>query len=182
MHQNPISLRALEPEDLTLLYTIENDPDIWDSSNANGPYSRYTLKQYIASSSTIYESGEQRFVIDVALVEENKKIPIGLIDITNYAPLDSRAEVGVVLLKEYRGQGYGLQALTLVENYVTRWLRMHSLYAQVLVSNTYSCKLFEKAGYVIVSKLPKWHYVNGIYEDVFIFMKTFSSQMFGSLK
>lgn len=175
MHQNILSLRALEPEDLTLLYTIENDPEMWDSSSANGPYSKYALKQYIACSATIYESGEQRFVIEMSLAEEDAKIPIGVIDLTNYAPLDSRAEVGVALLKEYRGKGYGQQALTLIEQYATRWLRMHTLYAQVLVSNTYSCKLFERMGYINIAKLPSWHYANGKYEDIFIFMKTFSS-------
>ena len=43
-----VSLRAIEPEDLEILYTLENDTDMWDISSVHVPYSRYTLKQFIA--------------------------------------------------------------------------------------------------------------------------------------
>ena len=36
-----VVLRALEPEDLDLLYGIENNPEVWDVSPTNVPYSRY---------------------------------------------------------------------------------------------------------------------------------------------
>ena len=35
-----IRLRALEPEDLDVLYAIENDTTIWNVGNTNVPYSR----------------------------------------------------------------------------------------------------------------------------------------------
>jgi diamine N-acetyltransferase len=38
-----IKLRAIEPEDLDLLYRIENDADLWAVGATNVPYSRYTL-------------------------------------------------------------------------------------------------------------------------------------------
>ena len=46
-----IRLRALEPEDLDFLYTIENDVSLWNVGNANVPYSRYVLHDYIAHAS-----------------------------------------------------------------------------------------------------------------------------------
>ena len=173
--QEKISLRALEPEDLSLLYTIENDTDLWDTSCTHGPYSKYTLKQYIASSATIYECGSQRFVISLEDATNQQIHTIGIIDLTNYAPLDSRAEVGIALLKEYRGRGFGAQALFLVEQYATKWLRIHTLYAKVLINNTMSTQLFEKAAYKNIAKLPEWHYINGKFKDIFLFMKTFSN-------
>jgi diamine N-acetyltransferase len=36
-----VSLRAMEPEDLEALYTIENDSSLWDVSSTHIPYSRY---------------------------------------------------------------------------------------------------------------------------------------------
>ena len=42
-----IKLRALEPEDIDVLYSIENNKDLWKYSNRNEPYSKYTLKKYI---------------------------------------------------------------------------------------------------------------------------------------
>ena len=42
-----IYLRALEPEDLDFIYTIENDQNLWELSNTQTPYSRYLIKQYL---------------------------------------------------------------------------------------------------------------------------------------
>ena len=45
-----IRLRALEPEDLEWLYSVENDEELWQWGSSNVPYSRYSLKTYIAES------------------------------------------------------------------------------------------------------------------------------------
>ena len=42
-----IYLRAVEPEDMDIMYEMENDPSMWDISNFTVPYSRYVLRQYI---------------------------------------------------------------------------------------------------------------------------------------
>ena len=39
-----IMLRAAEPEDLDLMYLIENDTALWNYGSANVPYSMYSLK------------------------------------------------------------------------------------------------------------------------------------------
>ncbi|EJW94024.1 acetyltransferase, GNAT family, partial [gut metagenome] len=78
------SLRPCEPEDLELLYTIENDRELWDTSNADAPYSRYAIKQYIAAAEPIQVCGELRLIID-AINEEGKKIAVGLVDLTDYS-------------------------------------------------------------------------------------------------
>ena len=45
-----IYLRAVEPEDMDIMYEMENDPSMWDISNFTVPYSRYVLRQYIEGS------------------------------------------------------------------------------------------------------------------------------------
>ena len=42
-----MTLRALEPQDLDLLYTIENQQEMWDVCDTNVPYSRFDLDQYL---------------------------------------------------------------------------------------------------------------------------------------
>ena len=44
-----ISLRALEPRDIELLFDLENDVELWKYSNRNQPYSKDLLQNYIAS-------------------------------------------------------------------------------------------------------------------------------------
>ena len=45
-----IYLRAVEPEDIDIMYEMENDPSMWDISNFTVPYSHYVLRQYIENS------------------------------------------------------------------------------------------------------------------------------------
>ena len=45
-----VRLRAMEPEDLEVMYTMENDPHTWDVTNFSVPYSKFILKQYIENS------------------------------------------------------------------------------------------------------------------------------------
>ena len=46
-----IKLRAVEPEDLDLMYLIENDSELWPMGQTSVPFSHYALKQYIAECS-----------------------------------------------------------------------------------------------------------------------------------
>ena len=66
-----VRLRALEPEDLELLYHIENDRQLWDVGTTNVPYSRYVLHDYIANASgNIYNDGEVRLIIENGVLSE----------------------------------------------------------------------------------------------------------------
>ena len=61
-----LRLRALEPEDLELVYRIENDPTFWRHGSTTVPYSRYTLRQFIADSTgDIFRDGQVRLVIEI---------------------------------------------------------------------------------------------------------------------
>ena len=42
-----LKLRALEPNDLELIYEVENDKSLWVYSNTASPFSRHTLKKFI---------------------------------------------------------------------------------------------------------------------------------------
>ena len=42
-----IHLRALEPEDLDILYHSENDSSLWQYGSTLVPYSRFTLREYL---------------------------------------------------------------------------------------------------------------------------------------
>jgi len=44
-----IKLRALEPQDLELLFQIENDTDLWELSQTQTPFSKHILQQYVAN-------------------------------------------------------------------------------------------------------------------------------------
>ena len=46
LKDDTITLRAPEPEDLDLMYVMENDTTLCSAGTATLPYSRYTLRAY----------------------------------------------------------------------------------------------------------------------------------------
>ena len=117
-----IHLRALEPEDLDSLYNIENDEDLWDVGVTNVPYSRFVLSAYIANSTAdIYADRQVRLVI-----EDEHHCTVGLLDIFNFDPRHSRAEVGIVVARRFRHLGYATAALLHAVDYSRKVCHLES--------------------------------------------------------
>src|ERR1043166_7160915 len=93
LHCETISLRALEPSDIDLLYQWENDTDSWLVSNTTTPFSRFVLEQYIATAHLdIYTSKQLRLMV---CNPENKAV--GCIDLFDFEPLHLRAGIGILI-------------------------------------------------------------------------------------
>ena len=149
-----IRLRAMEPEDLDMLYTIENDRELWDIGATNVPYSRYVLHDYIANSSgDIYTDREVRLIIETGVGET-----VGMADITNFDAKNRHAEVGIVIAREQRQKGYALKALEQVVDYAARVVHLRQLYAIINADNDASLQLFRKAGFSDAATLNDWLY------------------------
>ena len=147
-----IALRAIEPEDLDLLYRIENDVKLWNVGTSNVPYSRYLLHDYVANcKNDIYTDRQVRLMVENA---EGKVI--GVADLVNFDPANRRAEVGLIVINDYRRQGYGTAILTSLADYALRILHLHQLYAYVDNENFASLGLFQKAGYKECAKIADW--------------------------
>lgn len=160
-----VYLRAVEPEDLELLYHIENDPALWEISCFTVPYSYFALKQYIESTQNdVYIDKQIRMMI----IRQSDNEVLGSIDITDFVPLHSRAAVGVVLLKEYRNEGYGKEALMLLCEYAFAFLHLKQLYAHIPADNEASLALFAFCGFVRCGLLKDWLHIGGQYKDVVV--------------
>lgn len=159
-----IKLRALEPEDLELLYKWENTTGLWLHGNTLAPYSKYALKKYITETQLqdIYESKQLRLMVESAVGETT----IGVIDLYDLDVRNSRAGVGILIDEKYRNNKYATQALDLIKNYAFNFLGLYQLYAYISVENEYSLKLFENAGYRLTGTLKNWILENDMYKDV----------------
>jgi diamine N-acetyltransferase len=162
-----IKLRALEPEDLELLYQWENDDIYWSISNTVSPFSRFTLKRYIENShKNIFETGQQRFMIDH--VEDN--ISIGTIDVFEFDPFHKRAGIGILIAnKSYRGKGYASMSLICLINYCFKTLQLHQIYCNILANNIGSINLFKKQGFVQIGIKKDWVLADDGFVDVLMF-------------
>lgn len=167
MKYQKISLRALEPEDLELLYKWENDSSYWIISNTVAPFSRYTLKRYIRNShKSIYETGQLRLMIDIT----DDKQTIGTIDIFEFDPFHKRAGVGILIAEEeQRRKGYATMALKCLTAYCFKTLQLHQIWCNILANNCESIDLFKKTGFVEVGIKKDWIKTGDGYLDEYMF-------------
>ncbi len=169
LKDNSIILRSPEPEDLELMYTMENDTELWSVGNTTLPYSRYTLKRYLETSCQDIVSEQQaRFVIET--LDGNS---CGMIDLAEYDPINSRAEVCIGILSGYRRQGIAAKALELLCNYATERLHLHQLYAYVPEWNQESLNLFQKSGFTPNATLKEWQRTENGYNDIIVMQRLF---------
>jgi len=147
-----VTIRAIEPEDLDILYKIENDVQLWGVGITNVPYSRYMLHDYVAhSSGDIYADHQVRLMIDN---EQGKTI--GIVDIVDFEPQHRRAELGIVIQPQFRQEGYATLAVREVLHYAESVIHMHQLYVIVPKDNIASLRLFSQLGFEGGSILRDW--------------------------
>ena len=162
-----ISLRSPEPEDLELMYEMENDTTLWSVGNATLPYSRYTLRQYLEQScQNLFAEHQARFVIELADGET-----AGMIDLADFDPLNSRAEVCIGLLGKHRGKGIATRALALLCDYALKKLHINQLFAFIPEWNEESLRLFEKNGFKKSALLQQWQRTEKGFNNVFLVQK-----------
>lgn len=163
-------LRAPEPEDLDILFDMENDTNLWKASGNAVPYSRYQIKKYIVQSQhDFYTDRQVRFMI----VREADGVVLGSVDLTDIDPYNGRAETGIALLSEYRGQGIASAALKIVLGYAKSVLRLRQLFCHVPADNDQSIKLFASNGFDESGRLKDWLVKDETYTDVLVMQKFF---------
>jgi diamine N-acetyltransferase len=148
-----VSLRALEPSDLEILYKWENDTDNWNVSSTQTPVSHFVLEQYIASAHLdIYSVKQLRLIISN---EEN--IPVGCIDLFDFEPNHLRAGIGILIAeKNDRKKGYASEALELLIEYCFSTLNLHQIFCNISIENEPSVLLFQKHGFLITGIKKQW--------------------------
>ncbi len=159
-----IYLRALEPSDLDVLYTVENDETLWNVGETMVPLSKHILKDYLSNVHLdIYEAKQLRLVI----CSKKTNDFIGLIDLYDFDPHHLRAGIGILISNtNARRKGYAYQALELMKNYCALHLKIHQLYANIEAVNTASIALFEKAAFTKIGLKKDWRRTQDIYGTV----------------
>jgi diamine N-acetyltransferase len=153
-----IILRALEPSDIDLLYSWENDREIWKVSNTIVPYSKYILKEYLEKSHLdIYQTKQLRLMIDLKYDKGTRLKSIGTIDLFDFDPYHNRAGVGILIGdKSERKKGYASMTLKSLINYAFNTLQLHQIYCNILTDNKDSLNLFLKHGFIIIGEKKEW--------------------------
>ena len=157
-----INLRALEREDLSFLYDIENNELFWEISHTQTPFSKFTLKQYLKNAYLdIYEVKQLRLIIELSAT----KRPVGMIDLFDFNPQHQRVGVGLLIHPNDQKNGYATEALDLLISYCFHHLNVHQLFANITADNTNSLHLFQQKHFIKVGVKKDWIYSQGTFKD-----------------
>ena len=101
--------------------------------------------------------------------------PVGMLDVFNFDPMNSRVEIGVFVGAEHRCSGVGETAVRIAtENYCFGRLNLHQVYCTVRCSNAAALALFRSAGFADEVVLKDWLSCgNGTFEDA-VMLRAFS--------
>lgn len=161
-----INLRALEPEDIDVLFQIENNEFLWEISGTQTPFSKDILQKYLENSARdIYEVKQLRLVIC-----DKQEAVLGLIDVFDFDPKNHKAGIGILIAEqEDRGKGYGKEALELLCDYCFNYLNLHQVFANIGEENRRSRRLFEAKGFQKVGLKKDWNLVRGKYKNELLY-------------
>lgn len=167
LENSVVKLRAPEPEDVDLLYSWENNMEIWKVSNTLTPFSKFLLKKYIETSHhDIWESKQLRLIIEAKDQNSLMNVPVGLVDLFDFDPYHLRAGVGVLIAnRENRRKGYATEALRVLISYAFEVLQLNQLYVNISVSNAISLQLFTNLGFEMVGIKKAWLKTRTGWED-----------------
>lgn len=160
-----IYLRALEPEDLDLIYQIENNQDNWEVSQTQTPFSKFIISQYLENAhKDIYEVKQLRLLISSY---NNEKL--GLIDLFDFDPKNKKIGVGILILEASRNKNVATESLGLIVDYAYQHLGVHQIYANILADNTASIKLFKKLNFQSSTVKKDWIFEDNQYKNEYLF-------------
>ncbi|MCD4772184.1 MAG: GNAT family N-acetyltransferase [Bacteroidales bacterium] len=168
MNSEKIKLRALEPSDAQLLFEWENDQSIWYLSNTIAPFSKFDIEQYILNSEKdIFSNKQLRLMIDKK-ISNSEFQTIGSIDIFDFDPINKRAGIGILIIKEERNKGLASEALDVLIKYGFETLDLHQFYCNISTENEVSLKLFKKKNFQPVGIKKAWNFRNGKFYDEYL--------------
>jgi RimJ/RimL family protein N-acetyltransferase len=145
---------------LQKLQELHNDQDIWgnlfnidfvDSNSQEAWWKSLSNKKH-----------DLRYVI---CFEDNPDEIIGRLRIQNINHQHNNCEVGLDIIKEYRGKGFGFISYQMLLQFLFDEFNMNMVYLRVADFNPGARKLYEKVGFRETGKFPKFFFRKGQFWD-----------------
>ena len=83
------------------------------------------------------------------IFKKNTNIHVGNVLLSRIDLINSNCNIGILVGKEYWGEGIGTSAVSLMTNYALDILKLHKVIAGVVEENIGSAKLFRKAVFTL---------------------------------
>ncbi len=156
-----VGLRAIEKDDLPRLWEMRNDAEI--ESVAGGPPRPRSMADMEAWLERVTADRDaQVFAIDVG------GRLVGTCNLRDIDPVNRRAELGISLLNEEIGKGYGSDAIRVLLDYAFRHLNLHKVFLDTLSTNEPGLRAYRACGFLEEGRLRQHEWFDGRYVDLII--------------
>lgn len=161
-----VALRAWQTDDLSALQSMRNNlrlqRQLMTQPRGN---SLNQVKDWLTTRTTSQS--------DVFFVIANKTSDqaVGYIQVVGMDFINGTAKLGICITPEAQGKGYGKEALTLLEGYLSSVFRLRKLTLEVLAGNAQAIGLYKKHNYREVGYFREHFHTGSGYEDVVIMEK-----------
>ncbi|MBE6339882.1 MAG: GNAT family N-acetyltransferase [Bacteroidales bacterium] len=161
-----VALRAIEPSDVDFFYHLENEPELWQDGFNKHPLSRRAISDFVERclEGDIYSLHQERLLV----VAKESGCVVGCVDAFEVNPFDLTCEIGIVVDKEYRRNGYAADAVRTMINYLCGTIGIHTIDAKVRKTNEASVSLFKSCGFKQCGVLPQHIRMQDSWDDVWI--------------
>jgi diamine N-acetyltransferase len=158
-----VRLRAIDRKDLPLFVTWLNDPEVRENISIYIPLSINQEEEWF-NSMLKQPLEEQPLTIEVLQGEEWSVV--GNMSLFKLDLHNRSAEVGIFIGdKQYWGQGYGVDAMRLMQRHGFNHLNLNRIYLRVNETNQRGIRCYEKSGFKLEGKLRQAQFLNGKYID-----------------
>lgn len=165
-----VYLAPLEDEHIAHYMSLSDDPDLITTMGWKPfePDEKERFTQFSQVLTLPNLEGGKAIVFSIINISDNKAI--GYTSIKGISKTEARAEVGIAIMeREYRGQGYGTEALRHVVDYAFDKLGLILLGLTVFPSNQRAIRAYEKVGFRKTEVLEdSWLLPNGEYTDMWV--------------
>ncbi|MHB8575005.1 MAG: GNAT family N-acetyltransferase [Dehalococcoidia bacterium] len=163
LHGKKVVLRAIERDDLPVLWQINNDLDI-EIAGGGDPPEPVSLARMQAEFDKKAADGERdgmRFGI-----EADGKL-VGLCELRDLSSTDRTAELGITIgAHAYLGHGYGRDTVNVLLDYAFRLRNVRRVWLRVLANNERAIRCYLACGFIEEGRLRQHVWSNGSYLDL----------------
>ena len=165
-----VYLAPLEDEHIDHYMSLSDDPDLIATMGWR-PFGPNEKERFIQFSQVLTLPGldsDKVMVFSIISVAGDKAI--GYVSIKGICETEARAEVGIAIMeREYRGQGFGTEALRQAVDYAFNKLGLKLLGLTVFPSNQRAIRAYEKTGFRKTHVLKNsWLLPNGEHTDMWL--------------
>lgn len=170
LHGEKIYLRPVRQDDLPILAARANDIAFLTEFNFFGLHQHNALEKYFQEDGLL---GQEHGTLVVVTCDSDQVAGDISYRQVRYGPGSASIayNLGIVLVPEHRGKGYGVEAQQLLAEYLFSVYPIMRIEASTDITNSAELRALEKAGFTREGVLRKAQWRNGDWHDLVVYSK-----------